>query len=53
MGKDKNNIYVQNEDINKKIEITKRNQKEILELKSVITEQNKKTRRKSMKILVL
>lgn len=38
MGKDKNNIYVQNEDINKKIEITKRNQKEILELKSVITE---------------
>ena len=38
MHKDRKTTYEQNENINKEIEIIKRIQKEILELKNIITE---------------
>lgn len=43
--KAKKTMYEQNKNINKVIENLKRNQKEILELKSIITKMKKFTRR--------
>lgn len=43
--KAKKTVYEQNKNINKVIENLKRNQKEILELKSIITKMKKFTRR--------